>query len=265
MENNLAAAQATQILQLSPQGVLVLDEHQHVTWANAAFEAFVDRPFQALVTMQWGDLLGKVLHQDVNNEDIYYCDVKDGRRWFAGQRKKLTDGGLDALFLTEITAWKAVEAERDRLSAEFHDLASVDPNSGLLTYQAIVQNLKLLVTRSRRYGNPLSIMVMDVNDIVAREDADQVLIAIGQFLKDQMRWADLIARTDDKRFLFVLPETPQEATEALIEKIAARLEAFPVPYPDGKAVAVNARFGVAAWQKGDDDNLLLARAQEALA
>ena len=53
---------------------------------------------------------------------------------------------------------------------------------------------------------------------------DKAVRSISYLLRDQMRWADLVGRTDDGHFVFVLPETGLEDSIALANKIASQFK-----------------------------------------
>ena len=133
----------------------------------------------------------------------------------------------------------------------------------------MLQNLDPLVSRSRRYNNPLSVVVLsvaglaDYNTLPTGPDAQQVLLAVGHLLKDQLRWADIISRSLSNEFVIVLPETSTEAAQKLIDKIRAHLVSLVIPGAPEKSYAIDARFGLAGWQKGDDAQQLLQRGYSA--
>jgi diguanylate cyclase (GGDEF)-like protein len=147
---------------------------------------------------------------------------------------------------------------------------TVDAISGLLNDQAINKGLEPLISRSRRYQNPLSVVTMTITnleDIGAKSGqvaADRIIVSVSQLLRDQMRWADLVGRLDSGQFIFVLPETDREAAVALANKIAAALNELQVTVEDDTHVIPEACFGVTAWSKGDDSRLLLQRSHTAV-
>ena len=273
MENQMNATQTTQVLQLCPIGVLVTDSEKRITWANNTFEGYLGKTVKELLNKQVEDLFDREEGESAGYQTTFYLRADSNRqeRWLKRISKPLTPGVADSNtveFFIDITETRNLAEDRDRLVELVQEVGTFDPNSGLLTGRAIIQNLDLLVTRSRRYNNPLSVVVMEIEKFErgsgAALEADQVFLAVGQFLKDQLRWADLISRKEENQFLLVLPETPKEATTKLIEKIDNHLEGLTVPYAEGEKITVKVKFGMASWEKGDDGKLLLSRAQESL-
>ena len=78
-----------------------------------------------------------------------------------------------------------------------------------------------------------------------------------------MRWADLVSRAEDNRFVFILPETDKDAAVHLARKINANISELHVTYED-TPLPMNACFGVSAWEKGNDSVLLLRHANQSL-
>jgi diguanylate cyclase (GGDEF)-like protein len=273
MEHELDPAQITQILQITPVGVLVLDADNRIIWANQTVEKFLHKTANDLVSCRLEDLSAEDLNPAPGQEDLWRIPERGDRRerWLKRFNETLASGasgGNKVQFFIDVTEYKYLRSERDRLAEQLREAAPIDAESGLLTKKAILQNLELLVSRSRRYNNPLSVVMMEIRDLTPQQgqlpELEQILVATGQLLKDQMRWADLISHTEKKQFLFVLPETSNDAALKLIDKIRSHLEGLTVPYVTGDIVHVSADFGVAEWKKGNDEALLLSRADDAL-
>ncbi len=164
---------------------------------------------------------------------------------------------------------EALQARIAELEAQVHELKLTDDLTGLPNRRAITQALDLQVSRSRRYGNPLSVVLVAVGvheqPVELMHDArDALVLAVSHFLRDRLRWVDQIGRWEEDRFLLILPETEREQTEGLVAKIEQEMDAFKLPVPlDG--LGVKLRFGTAFWCRGNDRNTLIAAAEGQLA
>jgi len=269
MGNQIDVTNLTQILQLSPTGVIVSGDDGRITWVNRTFEQILGKSFTDLQGLRMVDIAEINLTEMIYGVEAYQILTGPNReeRWFSRQTQQLVSDATNTQtveYLTDITNVKSLYKERDLLAAQLQEIAPIDPNSGLLTEKAIMQNVDLLISRSRRYENPLSVIVMAVNSVKPDIEICHVMRSIGQLLKDQMRWADLICRVKDSQFLLVLPETDTIATEKLVLKINAHLSSLSVPYSEGAPASVDAGFGMSSWVKGDDRTILIDRAMEAL-
>lgn len=253
----------------TPVGVMLVGDDDKVSWVNHSLLVMLGVTEKAVVGQSLRQLAEKVYRIIPDDPDLIGVSGDSGQvsRWLHVDHHPAESGKL--LFYTDVTKEKNLQAECVQLAEQLRQQSTVDSITGLFTRKALMQNLEPLVSRSRRYSNPLSVMMMDVTNIgliesdmgIVRED---VLLAVSHLLKDQMRWADLIGRVGDNQFLMVLPETPLDAASKLAEKLSERLVTLTVPYGQGAPVTLAVCFGVTHWKKGDDSNLLLRRVGEAL-
>ena len=81
------------------------------------------------------------------------------------------------------------------------------------------------IVQSRRYHNPLSILMLDldhfkrVNDTYGHESGDIVLKLFALRLKESLRISDIAARYGGEEFVAVLPNTSLKGAMELAEKI----------------------------------------------
>ena len=256
------AEQSLSILAEAPFGVALLDAEGRLTWCNPALAELAGRPLAELVGLAEGELLAG--EAAPANGTVQF---EDGGR--SAQRREMTVAeGQRVVYYQDCTEREALRSERDALEQQLQQHNTVDPVSGLLNEQAVKRGLDPLVSRSRRYDNPLSVVTMSFTNLQRlREEhgdgvADEAVLSLSQLLRDQIRWADLVGRLDNGDFIFVLPETDQPAAEALAGKIARQLSEYSLPVPGG--LRPEGSFGVASWTRSDDARLLIQRANEAL-
>lgn len=136
---------------------------------------------------------------------------------------------LQADHLLAANAEKSTLAERLREQAEaFERQAREDALTGLANRRAFDQILAREMTRSQRNGQPLSLVVLDldhfknVNDTWSHSVGDEVLRKVGRLLRSGCRESDLPARLGGEEFALILSDTP--LAEAL--RISERLRAL---------------------------------------
>lgn len=251
-----------QVLEACPIGILAADQDGVVTWLNAAMKE--------LLGVAAAEITGKALEVLPALTEVIHMPAVPGRpeRWLRHWRQVVDVQTVH--YCTDITHYIQAHEERDRLARELEQKATTDPLTGLLNHRALMLGLEPQVSRSRRYQNPLSVVLMNVEGIGEFDERyggrakEQVLIAVAQLLKDQMRWADLIGRMNTGEFLLILPETEADAAKKLVEKISEAVAQLRLSGDDGAPVRLRPQFGVAQWAKGDDPSLLLKRAARAL-
>jgi two-component system cell cycle response regulator len=126
------------------------------------------------------------------------------------------------------------------------------------------------LARSRRFGEPLGMLMIDVdhfksiNDELGHQAGDAVLIEVASRLTGMVREVDLMARYGGEEFGALLPKTDLQGAGALADRIRAAIanERFAV---DGRALEITVSIGAAVHpDHGDTLVTLLAAADVAL-
>ena len=155
--------------------------------------------------------------------------------------------------LTElIDEHAAILAERDRLHAEQEQLARRDPLTHLANRRAFDEDLALERDRARRHGNPVSLVMVDldrfkaINDTHGHPAGDRVLCVVADALRKALRSSDTAYRLGGEEFAVIARDTDVLGAQVLAERLRSRLEARVALGPDDSAqVSVTASFGVA--------------------
>jgi diguanylate cyclase (GGDEF)-like protein len=165
---------------------------------------------------------------------------------------------------TDLTAQKAVEHQ-------LRVLAQRDPLTQAYNRHHFWHIAHTEMARVRRYQRPLSIAMIDadffksINDQFGHDVGDCVLRAIVDTCHEGLRTNDVLARYGGEEFVVLLPETPREGAEVVMERLRERIAATPVALDDGRKVHVTVSIGLAALDPKDQDfEALLKRADEAL-
>jgi diguanylate cyclase (GGDEF)-like protein/PAS domain S-box-containing protein len=159
--------------------------------------------------------------------------------------------------------------ERERLFREVQRLSTTDPLTSLSNRRHFDAAAKLEIIRARRYGRPLSAVMLDldhfkrVNDNFGHAVGDRVLVAVAGLCLGLARKSDLKARMGGEEFCLLLPETPAESARVLAERLRADIEALPFD-DDGRSFGITASMGIAGYVPGDDLETLIGRADRAL-
>ncbi len=175
--------------------------------------------------------------------------------------------GMTLRCFTDISEHETLKEENARLKQQVEELTLTDELTGLANERAFHRVLNAQVTRSRRYTNPLCLAVVEIKTEAEIEDAglaQEIILAVSRYLRDRLRWVDLIARWSDDRFMLVLPETSLEDATKLLNKIKSDFIDAPLPETITH-MNVRLQIGIAEWQKGNDARLLMKRSMEALA
>lgn len=157
---------------------------------------------------------------------------------------------------------------------KLQQLATTDSLTGLLNRRALFERAEHLHRQAARHGQPLAVVMLDldhfkqVNDRYGHATGDDVLVALAEDLRAQLRDVDLGARTGGEEFTLVLDGSTAEQAKKVVERIAATLAAHSFSSGDGE-FNVTLSAGVVAWEQEqsfdkavDHADKLLYRAKE---
>ena len=270
------------LLENTPSFIIILDESQSIYWINQSFCDFLGLERDKLVGLNAEQSSEPCLKQVLNAKERVEPFAGMLNKWIELQEKMQVRGRLSeqdaeqqltVYFYMDATKYVQTERQLMQLESTLTHKLSHDPVTGMLNHHSMYQTLNSEVSRSRRYNNPLSLILMNVEyqpeadsasqqsvqyDSLSHEKQEQVRLMISQLLKDQMRWADIVGHIDGYDFVLLLPETQYESAEILVKKLNSNLQQFS---SDIRKIS----FGISQWQKGDDVQLFVARASDSMA
>ncbi len=156
------------------------------------------------------------------------------------------------------------EMEKEKLkklvverTKELERLATTDSLTGLYNRRKLIDILEHELTRAKRYGNELSVVLFDIdnfkkiNDTYGHDVGDYVLQQVTKLVKDNLRNVDVIGRWGGEEFLIVLPQTNLEGAKVVAEKVRKAIE----QHSFAKVGRVTASFGVADYDVEKDKHI----------
>ena len=164
-------------------------------------------------------------------------------------------------------ALAALAIHRVRREEELRLMAHTDPLTGLANRRAFWDALSLEVARAKRYGHPVSVLVVEgdhfkaVNDRYGHMTGDQVLQEIARTLASLSRRTDITARTGGDEFALMLPETDLREAEEVAQRIVNAIPESPLARDFG----LTASLGVATLpDHGNSADTLFDAADQAM-
>jgi diguanylate cyclase (GGDEF)-like protein len=110
------------------------------------------------------------------------------------------------------------------------EIALRDPLTGVYNRRHFHERLEAEFAGARRYGHPLSVLLLDVDSLAAvntrsgRAAGDDVLKTIALLLQDSIRSPDVVARVGGDEFAVLLRETDLPGAQNLAERLRASIE-----------------------------------------
>jgi diguanylate cyclase (GGDEF)-like protein len=161
--------------------------------------------------------------------------------------------------LTDITDIK-LESQRHYYHAT-HDMLTKIYNRSFF-----LDKLDDEITYSARYQVPFSIIIFDIdyfkrfNDTFGHLKGDEVLVAVCDIVKLNIRKTDIFARWGGEEFVILLPNTPIDKAEILAQNLRKHIENISMDEVD----KITASFGISEYQAEDVEKTIFHRADEAL-
>jgi diguanylate cyclase (GGDEF)-like protein len=200
-----------------------------------------------------------------------WCDMpRMGRsRYLAADACPLfdDDGRMSAVVetLRDLTDEKLAQSALEQL-------ATRDGLTGLANRRCFDDTLHAEWSRAQRQQQPLSLLMVDVDNFKAYNDAnghlggDECLKRIATAVASEMRANDLVARYGGEEFAVILPNQSLKGAAIVAERIRCRVEQLQVPNrlaPTGH-VTVSIGAATALAGPGNDASQLVAIADAAL-
>ena len=164
---------------------------------------------------------------------------------------------------------KTVESRTSELQekiSEVEYLSLTDPLTGISNRRKIESVLKSEIDRTARTGNPVSVIIIDIdhfkhfNDTYGHGTGDKILKKFAETIISSIRVIDSAGRIGGEEFLIVCPETDVNGAYLVAEKLRTAIESMRVESLE----SITASFGCAALHSGENSDNLISRSDKAL-
>lgn len=161
------------------------------------------------------------------------------------------------------------------LREKLKTLATTDELTGLHNRKYLLERMDQEISRAKRYGNALSLLLFDldffkvVNDIYGYEWGDVLLKSIADKLKGLIRKEDILTRYGDEEFVVVLPNTSEDNAFLFAERFRKDIEKMEfIPAGEEERHPITISGGIATYpclpDAEEDANTIIRYAEHAL-
>ena len=151
-------------------------------------------------------------------------------------------------------------------------LALQDELTGLHNRRAILRLLEQQLAAARRHGQPLALLIVDIdhfkriNDVHGHLSGDLALRAMAEGLRRRLRGQDIVGRWGGEEFIVILPGTPAEGARGLAETLRQAAEQAELVALDGQPIRFTVSIGLHVLDPADGQTreAMIATADRAL-
>lgn len=246
---------------------------------GVAADPLAETPNAAASKILPGECVGElsVLDEEANPTAIYALQESEllvidaDRLWRLIDESNGVARNLLRLLSFRIRAANAQLRRRQKVGEFYRQLSMIDGLTGLQNRSWLNDQLPALIEQATNIGNPLSIVMIDLdnfkqfNDLHGHLAGDDALRVAAKVLTDALRPRDFAVRYGGEELMVILPNTHQKAGVIVARRLCERMQQAVVfadlhkPLPH-----VTASFGVACLVPGQTSDSLIATADAAL-
>jgi diguanylate cyclase (GGDEF)-like protein len=172
--------------------------------------------------------------------------------------------------LRRVLKERALLAQQRQMENQLRELTITDDLTRLYNMRHFYVQLQLEMDRASRYKNPLSLLLLDVdqfkhyNDTYGHLEGDEILIKLGEVIRECLRKSDTAYRYGGDEFMVVLPQTQGNEAWNVAERIRVRfLAQYAQPEAEGR-IDMTLSIGVVEYGADEDLSRFVKRADQAM-
>lgn len=167
-----------------------------------------------------------------------------------GQKIELTDSLLSILSMISLSL--LVAYNNSYLYNISRRMAIWDEKTNLYNHRYFLKRLSNEISRARRYGRPLSLIILDIDNFKSCNDehghlvGDKVLRELSKNIKLNIRSVDIPARFGGDEFLILLPETDFDGAKTVANRLEESINSQAFSVNNKKIYILSVTLGISS-------------------
>lgn len=165
----------------------------------------------------------------------------------------------------DITRRKKAEADLRESERKYRELSIIDNLSQLYNSRYFYSQLQAETARSNRYGKPLTLILMDIdnfknyNDTYGHVEGDRVISRLGSVVQRCLRLTDSAYRYGGEEFTVLLPVTRKEDGLVTAERIRKEFKKEVFSPSPGKDIQMTVSIGIGQYLPNEEVKAFVQR------
>jgi len=208
----------------------------------------------------------------INREEPLATEGGTITRWNLATKVPLLDNQGNRIGIVgvgrEITDRKQMEEALRDSEKRYRELSIVDDLTQLYNSRHFYFQLKIELDRSNRYEQPLTLLLIDLdnfktfNDAYGHVEGDHILLRFGQVTKRCLRETDFAYRYGGEEFTILLPMTTGRDCIVTAERIRTEFKKETFSPAPGQDVHVTVSIGLAQYKPQEDMKAFVHRVDQ---
>ena len=180
-------------------------------------------------------------------------------------------GDVETRFVSALADQVALSIHNAQLYRQLEELSTHDELTKLPNRRYFSDRLARDMADARRYGHPLSLLMIDVdhfkklNDRCGHLVGDEALISVANTLRGAVREVDTVARWGGEEFTVILSRAGEREAIEVAEKLRKAIASLEASWSIGQPFGhVSVSIGAAELLEGEDAASLIQRADRAV-